>query len=561
MPTMNANVSRWLRVHLLPALILLFGVDQAHAGIEACYDLSTAFKPNDVSLAYQFAKDHGECIANFENPAFQAVAGSLTSLTLSGALKPGQCSSIMGNVNSPAAQQLLKAADVGVVGAYLNCGCAVADSGIADKIKTLVQDAVSCAKTFDPTGPIYSGMEKAGDALGFSTLWGMESNDHNANAGVGNGGAPTSAYAAPTCTVKGIPITSWSKAWDGSALPVGQHVQSCQCPPPTQVYADFKMQPGNDGIAFGTFHSPTFLCMTCPPNSAKDSYGNCSICENKSGPNGFEIWAPNQDGSACAFVNVVTLPQDQATMDAAAAAGCPNNGNVASIHCDSDTAWAACVNALPAQKGACQIDFIAASRANAKLIFDAATTADSPCELNDREIACTHPIQQGHCATAKQGISDAWGPNSLLGVHCEPLESPEYEQMKQTAQQVVLALNAEYPPNPAPASGCWLHRNDPLLIICDDGFGFDAIPERAATVYALLNAVDATGRPRSIFCLGDVDHDGAETPCIQGQESDDLPPPVMQQAPVRQTQPIIPQRAPAPRLRRVPIIKTDGGGG
>jgi len=288
----------------LPALFFFFAcVGQARAGIDACYNLVNSFSPNDVSLAYQFVKEHGECIANFEDPAFQVVAGSLTSMTTSGVLNPGQCSSILANKDSKAAQQILSLAGADVIGNYLNCGCAVADSGIAKKIKELVADVAACAKAFDPSGPIFSGLEKAGDALGLSTLWGMAGSDHDPRAGVGNGGAPTSNYEAQTCGLTGTPIAGRITAWDGSALAPGQHVQTCECPAPTRVYADSKFVLGMPGF-YATFHSPTFMCLVCPPSTAKDSYGNCSQCLNKMGPNGFEMWGANHDGSACALVSV-----------------------------------------------------------------------------------------------------------------------------------------------------------------------------------------------------------------------------------------------------------------
>jgi hypothetical protein len=272
----------------------------AHAGIGACAVLVDQFSPNDVSLAYTYVSEHGECIANFEDPAFQAVSGTLTSLTTTGVLHVGQCSSILNNKQSQAAKQLLAIADANVVGNYLGCGCAVADSGIAQKIQGLVEDVVACAKSIDPTAIIADGMEQAGDLLGMSTLWGMAGPDHDPRAGVGNGGAPTEAYEAATCSGTGVPIGGRSTAWDNTALPPGQRVRTCNCPAPTRVYADDHFVLDAPGI----FHGPSFRCMACPPNTAKDSYGNCSVCVNKSGPTGFETWEPNKDGTACEMTNV-----------------------------------------------------------------------------------------------------------------------------------------------------------------------------------------------------------------------------------------------------------------
>jgi hypothetical protein len=84
-----------------------------------------------------------------------------------------------------------------------------------------------------------------------------------------------------------------------------------------------------------------------------------------------------------------------------------------------------------------------------------------------------------------------------------------------------------------------------------------------------LHSTDSTGRPNSLFCVGDVDHDGAEAPCLAGEEVAALPPPAIvpqppqglqQLQPVNQARPI--QQQPATRMRRaLPIIKKDDGGG
>src|SRR4249919_1682357 len=256
----------------LIALLVLAFASPVLAGIDSCYVLANQFSPNDVSLAYQFVSEHGECIANFEDPAFQAVAGTLTSLTTSKVLNPGQCSTILDNKNSQAAQKLLAVADAGVIGNYLGCGCAVADSGIAEKIQDLVENAVDCAHALDPTAAISSGMEKAGDLLGMSTLWGMAGPDHDPRAGVGNGGAPTEAYEAATCSVTGTPIGGSSVGWNGWPLEPGQRVRTCNCPSPTRTYADGHFVSDAPGL----FHGPSFMCLVCPPFSAKNSYGNCS---------------------------------------------------------------------------------------------------------------------------------------------------------------------------------------------------------------------------------------------------------------------------------------------
>jgi hypothetical protein len=532
-------------------LLGLLVAPSAFAGPEACYALVNSFSPNDVNLAYQFVKDHGECIADFEDPAFQAVSGSLTALTLSGKLHAGQCTSLLDNKYTPVAQQVLAAADADVVGHYLGCGCAVADSGVAQKLKTLVEDVVSCAKSFDPVGTLSSGMEKAGESLGMSTLWGLASNEHNNNAGVGNGGAPTEAYDVADCPVTGIPITSMSTAWDGSALPPGQHVLNCNCPAPTRPYADSKFI---DSAAV-TFHSPTFTCLACPPGTAKDSYGNCSHCLNKSGPNGFETWDPNQAGTACVLASVDEFNlQGPALMEKAAAAGCPNQGSPKTIHCADPTAQQDCQAALPGHEGLCRLDLGEAVLANAQKILASVTTADSPCTLDGTTIACVHPLQQRHCLARKQEQADMQGDQVVAGIDCAALPSDAYDQLRVRANQVVTALNAGYPPSGASRTvqspslalgrvdnglraetpgGCGLRRDDPLVVVCAPGFRWDANAQRADAVYQALGS-------SQVACVPDDDDDGAELPCIEGAAA---------------------AATPSLRPRRVPAIRAVGNGG
>ena len=255
----------------------------------------------------------------------------------------------------------------------------------------------------------------------------------------------------------------------------------------------------------------------------------------------------------------------QGILDTAAAAGCPNSGTVQSIWCGSKAAWDACVQAMGEQKALCQFDYIAAARANAQLIFDAATTADSPCELNDRTISCIRTIQQTRCESTKQEIFKAY-PWYLIGVNCTSLESPAYDQLKEQALQVLVAVNAVYQEAPVlhmqsqlmiqtapPPAPCSRARHDPLVISCAEGFKLDEFPERASAVYAAINADIQGGRPRPIYCLADVDNDGAEAPCLEGGPLPELPPAVDLDHPVPQ-QPML-------RLRPAPVIKTDDGGG
>ncbi len=302
-------------------------------------------------------------------------------------------------------------------------------------------------------------------------------------------------------------------------------------------------------------------------------------------------------------------------METAAAAGCPNSGYPKSIHCDSFATHDACMNAMPEHASMCSLDYTKAIIAMATSagcksagtlqtiecttfmshaaclkampdaydswcqfaenqavdamaaeIAEAESTDDAPCQrYGKRTIQCVHPMQILHCNSAKTALGDAWGLQAVAGISCEVIDTPEYDQLKQQADQVLTAINADYPapglhlqslaqvraaPPPAP---CGLARHDPLVITCAEGFRMEAIPERASAVYTAINADNQGGRPRPIYCLADVDNDGAEAPCLEGAPIPELPPAVDLDHPV----PV----QPALRLRPTPVIKTDDGGG
>jgi hypothetical protein len=230
--------------------LLLFSLpwsSPALATVAACYRLANVISPADFKIAYNFVTHHGQCLADFEDPAFEAVAAGLTGLIVSGAISPQTCSTLLNDVNSPAVKTLQQTVpDLDIVYEYLDCGCAVATSGIADRIKAIIADMKSCAGSFDPSGAIESGLKKAGTALGFSTLWGFSSNAPDPRAGVGNGGAPTTAYV---CAAGG-----WFKD-DGLCA-------SCQ-------------------FDYGKYSDPShpgqFWCQPCPQGQALQN-GACGVC-------------------------------------------------------------------------------------------------------------------------------------------------------------------------------------------------------------------------------------------------------------------------------------------
>jgi hypothetical protein len=226
-----------------------------------------------------------------------------------------------------------------------------------------------------------------------------------------------------------------------------------------------------------------------------------------------------------AFKLIFEMGTLKSQMDKAAAAGCPNGGNPKSILCLSFLEHAACLKAIPERGSLCHLDINRAIDANAVQILELTTSQDQPCQRSGRRIIqCVHPVQVAHCEQSRRAIGDAWGPEAVQGIRCDTLDSPEYRQLMDQARSAVGALNDTYPPNPPPTVGCGVQRDDPLVIACEPGYEFEAIPERSAAVQSLLASQNAGGRPGSIFCLPDTDRDGAELPCLKENSEPGLTP-------------------------------------
>jgi hypothetical protein len=241
-------------------------------------------------------------------------------------------------------------------------------------------------------------------------------------------------------------------------------------------------------------------------------------------------------------------------MDKAAAAGCPNGGNPRSILCLSYMEHANCLKAIPERGSLCHLDINRAIDAHAVQILELTSSQDQPCQrYGRRTIQCVHPVQVANCKQSLRAIGDAWGAESVQGIGCQSLDSPEYRQLMDQAQSAVAALNDTYPPNPPPTLGCAVQRDDPLVISCDAGYEFDAIPERSAAVQSLLASHNASGRPGPMFCPPDVDRDGAELPCLKASAESGL-------TPIRALpNPGILRPAAPARLRIISPVRAGGG--
>jgi hypothetical protein len=265
------------RIRNLP--LILFGVPAllfaslcaapAHADVAACYRLAYQVKASDVKMAYTFVTDHPTCLAHFDDPAFLGVAGALTLAMQEHVITPQTCSTVLQQTNSPLVAQLENATggNLDVVNSYLDCGCAVAESGIGDRLAEIVKDIGSCAAAFDPSEDIEKGLDVAGTALGFSTLWGLESNASDSRAGIGNGGAPTVSFVNESACPIGVQV-------QGSGTPgqVGGFA-TCYCPAPTALYSNEILEAPDAQLA-GAY----FECRApCPAGQAVQG-GMCKAC-------------------------------------------------------------------------------------------------------------------------------------------------------------------------------------------------------------------------------------------------------------------------------------------
>ncbi len=204
---------------LLPPIALgiaiLSGATGALASPAACARLvSGSVKASDVQAAYSFVRNHSACLAKFEDSSFQAVAAALTAARAAKVIDANSCAAALTKTSSPVIQSLINQVGAGVAASHLECGCAVADSGVAEKLRDIVADIKSCGEGFNPVDWSNDGLKLAaggfsglGDALGIG----------GGPAEGPNGGAPTYNYICPA-------VGAWMTA--GQRSPVGW----CGCP-------------------------------------------------------------------------------------------------------------------------------------------------------------------------------------------------------------------------------------------------------------------------------------------------------------------------------------------
>lgn len=237
---------------ILFSVFVFFQISTANAAPSACVSLvSGGFNKSDVSKAYSFVKNHGECLDRLGDTSFQAITGVLFSLKALGKISENTCSKLLTASDSDAVKTLTDAVggNVSVISQNLSCGCAVAYSGVDKKLKDIVDKIIECGKSFNPVDWAEDGLKAASGAVeGLGSVFGVGGK----YAEGANGGAPTSYYL---CTVG-----KWFDPADSS--PVGV----CTCPPKHKI---------EDG---GSVYKGLVRCVAdCPKNQIlKDN--KCQPC-------------------------------------------------------------------------------------------------------------------------------------------------------------------------------------------------------------------------------------------------------------------------------------------
>jgi hypothetical protein len=187
----------------------------AEADVGACAALVTNVSPSDLSLAYNFIKDHGECVPKLGDTTFQVITGGVAAAQQSGVVDADTCGNLLDIADSPAAQTLISVAGADIAYSNLSCACAVVNSGIAKKLEKTVRKIQDCGETFNPIDALGDGLDAAGGAIvELGEAFGFNGN------GTGAAAQTFSEYACPRIGV-------WMSP--GERSPEG----FCTCPPTT----------------------------------------------------------------------------------------------------------------------------------------------------------------------------------------------------------------------------------------------------------------------------------------------------------------------------------------
>lgn len=227
---------------------------RAEAGVAACAELASgAFNAADVKKAYGFISQHGECVDRMiGDSTFQALTAGIFALKSQGVVTADTCASVLGLANSAAVQTLIDIAGAGYLKQNLDCGCAVAYSGVDTKLKQIVMKIKECGEAFNPLAWAEDGLDQAGKAVdGLGGVLGIGGK----YAEGPNGGAPTTYYI---CATVGKWLAPDERGPDGA----------CDCP------KKYKMEWG-DGIKAP---KGSMRCVADCPKDQVLQNGSCQTC-------------------------------------------------------------------------------------------------------------------------------------------------------------------------------------------------------------------------------------------------------------------------------------------
>jgi hypothetical protein len=385
---------------------------KAATGLQACWDLIAAgFDPSTIEIAYNFmtgpykacvgeltdptedavaigliaaglTAGHDQCMATLEGPADKAIAAALkVSIGQVSPSLDSQLTQIAEGTANDELDTLIKG-----FGVDLDCACAIAGSGVGEKIKDVADDVVSCGDAlgdaFEALGSLL--ITALGDV--FDSWFGEPQNC-----------APLDLDGLQTGLCgDGV---HWSQEFANCGTP--WYLPSCDCPQGAQYLGD-PNAPGNfvcecpSGQGYVNLANGISTCLQCPPNATAPGDGACQ-CNVK----GQQVQVN--------YVNQTTCGQG----GNGTAGGCVEGFGVpvATCRCPSDTQGA--------MNGECRDCPSGCSAGPTSISFSSSKQgADGTCSIS------TGYTQQ--CAAGQKGAQQA--PNS-----CSCVPACDFGQVQDTA--------------------------------------------------------------------------------------------------------------------------------
>ncbi len=275
----------------------------ARAGFDDCAKLVTLVEPKDLENAYEFMRDYGHCLADLQRPDFLAVLAGVVLIEQLAkgfqddagcqkalgdvAAKPialalAELAAVLGLPDSARDELIAFASDQGaqnfvafmkstpgldIIANNWSCACGVRYSGIAEKIKEIIEAVLGCTG-----GVLESGLDAVGEF--YDDLFGREKT-----------GAMHVEGQTPFCA------PGWQKGWAAysgqTKTWVPTNKPSCPCPPPSKQVKHAATDlfacvcPGQNAYkgAKGGGPSATAVCEPCQGSNAYvEMDGQCATC-------------------------------------------------------------------------------------------------------------------------------------------------------------------------------------------------------------------------------------------------------------------------------------------